>query len=82
VAAYCRQGLQAKQDEVLFVTPSGHIIQPVAEFVRAVKQAVEMASDNNIVTLSVIPINRKQAMGISKPARGRSRVILSSPYRQ
>jgi len=54
-AAYCVQELQAPKDEVLFVTPSDHIIQPVVEFVEAMKQAVEKASGNNIVTFGVTP---------------------------
>lgn len=54
-AAFCRQELGAGQDEVLLVTPSDHIIQPVAEFIKSVKQAVEMASDDQIVTFGVTP---------------------------
>ncbi|MDR3562955.1 MAG: mannose-1-phosphate guanylyltransferase/mannose-6-phosphate isomerase [Negativicutes bacterium] len=52
---FCTQELQADQDEVLFVTPSDHIIEPVDKFVKAVKQAVEMASGNYIVTFGVTP---------------------------
>jgi mannose-1-phosphate guanylyltransferase / mannose-6-phosphate isomerase len=54
-AAFCLQELQATQDEVLFVTPADHIIQPVGQFAQAVKQAVEMASNSNIVTFGVTP---------------------------
>ena len=52
---YCQDELGAGGNEVLFVTPSDHIIRQVDLFVQAVRQAEEMAKQENIVTFGIKP---------------------------
>ncbi|ABZ83339.1 mannose-1-phosphate guanylyltransferase/mannose-6-phosphate isomerase [Heliomicrobium modesticaldum Ice1] len=54
-ARYCADVLGCGDEEVLFVSPSDHLISPVDGFVNAVKQAVEGAGQGKIVTLGVLP---------------------------
>ena len=52
---YCRDVLCVDEDEVLFIAPSDHIISPVQEFAKAVKQATEIAAHGKIVTFGIKP---------------------------
>lgn len=54
-ARYCQDELGAKEDEVLFVTPSDHIIRPVDTFLKSVQQAVDLASQDKLVTFGIKP---------------------------
>lgn len=54
-ARYCIDELGAEEDEVMFVTPSDHIIRKNDLFIKAVKQAEEMARQENIVTFGIKP---------------------------
>ena len=54
-ARYCLDELGAGEDEVLFVTPSDHIIKQTELFVQAVRQAEDMAQQENIVTFGIKP---------------------------
>jgi mannose-1-phosphate guanylyltransferase/mannose-6-phosphate isomerase len=52
---YCIDELGASEDEVMFVTPSDHIIRQQELFIQAVRQAEEMAKQENIVTFGITP---------------------------
>ena len=52
---YCEEKLESTSAEVLFVTPSDHIIKPVNEFVKSVRKAADMAKTNRIVTFGIVP---------------------------
>lgn len=54
-ARYCIDELGAGEDEVMFVTPSDHIIRQNDLFIKAVKQAEGMAKQDNIVTFGIRP---------------------------
>jgi len=54
-ARYCLDELGASTDEVLFVTPSDHIIRQADLFVQAVMQGEEMAKEESIVTFGITP---------------------------
>ena len=54
-ARYCLDVLGASGDEVMFVTPSDHIIKQSELFIQAVRQAEEMALQENIVTFGIKP---------------------------
>jgi len=52
---YCIDELGSNAKEVLFVTPSDHIIHPTQGFVSNVRQAAAMAEQNHIVTFGIKP---------------------------
>jgi mannose-1-phosphate guanylyltransferase/mannose-6-phosphate isomerase len=54
-ARYCIDELGAGEDEIMFVTPSDHIIRQNDFFIKAVRQADEMAQQDNIVTFGIKP---------------------------
>lgn len=54
-ARYCKDELGAQEDEVLFVTPSDHIIRPVGTFLKSVQQAVDLAVEDKMVTFGIKP---------------------------
>lgn len=54
-ARYCLDELGAGDSEVMFVTPSDHIIRQTELFVQAVRQAEDMAQQESIVTFGIKP---------------------------
>lgn len=63
---YCQEKLGSPEDEVLFVSPSDHIIRPVGLFVEAVRKAAEAARDNKVVTLGIRPDHPEPGYGYIK----------------
>ena len=53
-ARYCQDELKSNDDEILFVSPSDHTIQPIETFVKSIRQGAEMA-EKNIVTFGIKP---------------------------
>lgn len=51
---YCQDVLQCGEDEILFVSPSDHLIKPIDDFQDLIRHAQEVAKDN-IVTLGIKP---------------------------
>ncbi len=54
-ASYCIDKLGAGEKEVMFVTPSDHIIRQDDLFIQAVRQAEEMAKLDHLVTFGIKP---------------------------
>lgn len=52
--SYCQDILQCGEDEILFVSPSDHLIKPINAFQDLIKNAQNIAKDN-IVTLGIKP---------------------------
>ena len=52
--SYCQDVLQCDDDEILFVSPSDHLIKPIEAFQNLIKNAQDVAKDN-IVTLGIKP---------------------------
>ncbi len=52
---YCREKLGVVDDEVVFVAPSDHIVQPKGQFLKLVDKAEQIAKSGEIVTLGVVP---------------------------
>lgn len=52
---FCLDELGSAGGEVLFVTPADHIIHPVETFAGNVRQAVELAALNKVVTFGIKP---------------------------
>ena len=52
--SYCQDVLQCDDDEILFVSPSDHLIKPIDAFQDLIKNAQDVAKDN-IITLGIKP---------------------------
>lgn len=52
--SYCQDVLQCDDDEILFVSPSDHLIKPIDAFQDLIRNAQDVAKDN-IVTLGIKP---------------------------
>lgn len=52
--SYCQDILQCDDDEILFVSPSDHLIKPIDVFQDLIRNAQDIAKDN-IVTLGIKP---------------------------
>ncbi|WP_425058525.1 Alginate biosynthesis protein AlgA [Sporomusa carbonis] len=70
-ARFCLDELGAPSDEVLFITPSDHIIHPVDQFIRNVRQAAELAKQDKIVTFGIKP---------DKPETGYGYIQAGQPF--
>ena len=62
-ARYCLDRLGCGLDEVMFVTPSDHIIRSLETFTANVRQALSMAKMNKIVTFGVKPDSPETGYG-------------------
>ena len=54
-AQYCRDVMGASDDEVMFVTPSDHIIRKSDLFIKAVRQGEQAAQEQKVVTFGIKP---------------------------
>lgn len=52
---YCREKLDCKDDEVIFVSPSDYIIKPVSKFTEYIKSTDELIKKGRIVTFGIKP---------------------------
>lgn len=71
---YCLDKLGCSRDEVIFVSPSDHIIEPVDKFKEYVRQAEETAQQGFIVTFGVRPKRPETGYGYIKAGSQRSAV--------
>ncbi len=62
-ARYCLDRLGCGLDEVMFMTPSDHIIRSLETFTANVRQALSMAKMNKIVTFGVKPDSPETGYG-------------------
>ncbi len=69
---YCKEKLQAADDEVVFVAPSDHIVEPKEQFIKLVNRAEEIAASGKIVTLGVIPDKPETGYGYINAGEGLS----------
>jgi len=60
---YALEKLETTEDEVLFISPSDHIISPDDKFVEYVKKAEELAKRGYIVTFGVNPTKPETGYG-------------------
>lgn len=60
--SYCQDVLQCDDDEILFVSPSDHLIKPIDIFQDLIRNAQDVAKDN-IVTLGIKPIKPEIGYG-------------------
>ena len=62
-ARYCLEQLGCEPDEILYVTPSDHIIRPIETFTANVRQAIGLAKLGKIVTLGIQPNHPETGYG-------------------
>lgn len=68
---YCLEKLGCSEDEVIFVSPSDHVIRPVDAFTQAIIQAEAIAKAGYIVTFGIKPASPETGYGYIKAgARG------------
>ena len=60
---YCQDKLKYTEDEVLFISPSDHLIKPVEKFQSLIKEAEATAKKGNIVTLGIKPTKPETGYG-------------------
>jgi len=60
---YCIEKLGCKEDEVIFVSPSDHIIRPVDRFAQCVSQSESIARAGHIVTFGIKPVRPETGYG-------------------
>jgi mannose-1-phosphate guanylyltransferase/mannose-6-phosphate isomerase len=65
---YCIEKLGASEDEVIFVSPCDHIIEPVSEFVKYVLSAKDIAERGFIITFGIKPSKPETGYGYIKAA--------------
>jgi len=63
---YCIEKLGCGEDEVVFLSPSDHLIKPVDKFVEYLKNAGEIAKDGHIVTFGIKPDRPETGYGYIK----------------
>jgi mannose-1-phosphate guanylyltransferase/mannose-6-phosphate isomerase len=66
VMKYCQEKLKCGRDEVIFICPSDHIIQPVEKFAEYARQAEAAARAGSIVTFGVKPGRPETGYGYIK----------------
>lgn len=66
VMKYCQETLKCSKDEVIFICPSDHIIEPVEKFAKYARQAEIAAKAGNIVTFGVKPSRPETGYGYIK----------------
>jgi mannose-1-phosphate guanylyltransferase/mannose-6-phosphate isomerase len=65
-AKYCLEKIGCDRDEVLFISPSDHIITPVDKFRGYIKQADEVAKQGHIITFGIKPARPETGYGYIK----------------
>ncbi|MDI6787479.1 MAG: mannose-1-phosphate guanylyltransferase/mannose-6-phosphate isomerase, partial [Planctomycetota bacterium] len=63
---YCLEKLGCDNDEVIFISPSDHIIKPVEKFAEHLRQAEEVAKEGHIVTFGIKPARPETGYGYIK----------------
>lgn len=63
---YCTDRLDCSSDEVLFISPSDHIIAPDEKFIEYIKKAEGVARKGYIVTFGVKPLGPETGYGYIK----------------
>lgn len=63
---YCTERLKCNNDEIIFVSPSDHIINPDDRFVEYLKEAQEIAQKGFVVTFGIKPYYPETGYGYIK----------------
>ena len=52
---YCMEEMGCDEDEVLFVTPSDHLVQPKEAFQQLIRSGMDLVQKQYILTLGIVP---------------------------
>lgn len=66
---YCIEKLGCSEDEVVFISPSDHVIKPAHKFSRYINLSEKIARDGNIITLGIKPDRPETGYGYIKVGR-------------
>ncbi|KAF0143599.1 MAG: mannose-1-phosphate guanylyltransferase / mannose-6-phosphate isomerase [Nitrospirae bacterium] len=67
---YCIDKLGCKEDDVLFVSPSDHIIKPPEKFAEYLSLSEEVAKEGYVVTFGIKPTRPETGYGYIKAGKG------------
>lgn len=67
---YCMEKLGCNEDEVIFISPSDHIIKPLDKFAEYINFSEEVAQQGYIVTFGIKPDRAETGYGYIKAGKG------------
>lgn len=73
---YCKDKLKCTEDEVLFISPSDHLIKPIDKFQDLIKKAEETAKQGNIITLGIKPTKPETGYGYIEAAKDKENIAV------
>lgn len=68
---YCKDKLKCSENEILFISPSDHLIKPVENFRALIKEAELTAQKGNIITLGIKPIKPEIGYGYMEAVKNK-----------
>lgn len=66
---YCLEKLNCGDKEIIFITPSDHIVNPDDKFIEYLKEAENIAKEGSIVTFGIVPSSPKTGYGYIKAGK-------------
>lgn len=60
---YCMEEMGCDGDEILFVTPSDHLVQPKDAFQQLIRSGIELVQKQYILTLGIVPTKPETGYG-------------------
>lgn len=73
---YCKDKLKCNDDEVLFISPSDHLIKPIEDFQKLIMQAEQNAKQGSIVTLGIKPTKPETGYGYIEAAKNKENMAV------
>ena len=73
---YCKDKLKCNDNEVLFISPSDHLIKPIEDFQKLIMQAEQTAKQGNIVTLGIKPTKPETGYGYIEVAENKENMAV------
>ena len=73
---YCKDKLKCNDDEVLFISPSDHLIKPIEDFQKLIMQAEQTAKQGSIVTLGIKPTKPETGYGYIEAAENKENMAV------
>lgn len=77
---YCQDILNCSEDEIIFVTPSDHLIEPISDFCDLITQAKINTQKDNILTLGIKPDKPEIGYGyieVNKAEKNQAKQVIS-----